>query len=800
MKLIENKSDYFQRFQNLTINRMAPGVVIEKDSLTYWRVRILFAIVLSGMLIGLFILAPSVVLAIKEKLWGLLLFDVLAWPIGISILFSRRLRYKIRAALALIFFYTLGLVIIISVGPLSGGPIWLFAFAVLVGVLLGSKAAIMALTINAITLTITIWLISAGIFGHTFPFFNTMEAMITAGVNFMFLNTIAALSVAVLVKGLISTHLKEKTLYSTLQKESLHLIEAKKKLEHEVEERLHTEEVLRESEEKEKLRNQIADIFLTKTDEEMYGEVLSFVLDIMKSKFGVFGYIDENGALVCPTMTKDIWDKCQMADKDIIFPEDTWGDSIWGKGLRIRKSAYSNKPFKVPQGHVPIDRCLTAPLVFQDRSIGLLTVANKTEDYVDSDKEVLETVAEYVAPVLHAMLERKQAEKELQESKEKLVRSKKMESLGLMAGGIAHDLNNILSGIVSYPDLLLMDLSKDSPIRKPVEIIKESGQRAADVVSDLLTVARGVATGKEVMSLNTLVEEYLNSAEYLKLNKMHPSFTMETKLDSDLLNIHCSPTHIKKILMNLVANASDAIEDSGTITISTTNKYLDEPLKGYEDVRTGEYALFTISDDGSGISSKDLERIFEPFYTKKIMGRSGTGLGLAVVWNTVQDHDGYINVKSGDKGTIFELYFPVTRDEVSVTNDDVLFEDYIGHGEKILVVDDENRQREIASELLTKLGYSAEAVSSGVEAVEYLKNNSVDLIVLDMIMPKGMNGRETYGEIIKIHPDQKAIIASGFAETADVKAAQKLGAGKYIKKPYTMEKIGIAVKEELEKC
>jgi len=209
MKPIEKISGYFKRFQILAMNRMAPGVVIEKDSLTYWRVRILFAIVLTGLLIGLFAFVPGVALAIKKKLWGLLLFDVVGWPVGISVLFSRRLRYEIRAAIVLIFFYALGLVIIISVGPLSGGPIWLFAFAVLVGVLLGSKAAIMALTVNATTLTITSWLISAGKFGHTFLFFDTMEAMIAACTSFMFLNTIATISVAVLVKGLISTHQKE---------------------------------------------------------------------------------------------------------------------------------------------------------------------------------------------------------------------------------------------------------------------------------------------------------------------------------------------------------------------------------------------------------------------------------------------------------------------------------------------------------------------------------------------------------------------------------------------------------------
>jgi len=219
------------------------------------------------------------------------------------------------------------------------------------------------------------------------------------------------------------------------------------------------------------------------------------------------------------------------------------------------------------------------------------------------------------------------------------------------------------------------------------------------------------------------------------------------------------------------------------VTISTFNRYLDEPLKGHDDVRTGEYVVLSVSDNGRGISSKDIERIFEPFYTKKVMGRSGTGLGLAVVWNTVQDHNGYINVETSERGTVFELYFPVTRKEIAAEKEPVDLKGYMGHGEKILVVDDEESQREIAIGILTKLGYHAEAVSGGEEAIAYVKENPVDLIVLDMVMPKGMNGRETYKEIIKVRPGQKAIIASGYAQTEEVTAAQDLGAGKYIKKP-----------------
>ncbi len=393
----------------------------------------------------------------------------------------------------------------------------------------------------------------------------------------------------------------------------------------------------------------------------------------------------------------------------------------------------------------------------------------------------------------------KQAEMALRKSEDKLARLKRMESLGLMAGGIAHDLNNILSGIVSYPDIILMDLPEDSPLRKPVYTIKESGQRAADVVSDLLTIARGVAMGKNVFNLNIIVKDYLKSAEFQKLKQTYPFVSFKTDLETDLLNINCSLTHLKKTLMNLVGNAAEAINERGTVTISTMNRYLDEPLKGYEDVRQGEYTILSVSDDGSGISPEDLERIFEPFYTKKVMGKSGTGLGLAVVWNTVQDHEGYINVESGEKGTTFDLYFPITRGEMPAEEEHLPLDDYIGNGEKILVVDDEEDQRDIACRLLARLGYSAEAVSSGEEAVEYLKRHSVDLVVLDMIMFPGMNGYETYSKAVQINPNQKAIIASGFAETEDVKAAQNLGAGQYIKKPYTLENIGIAIRDELER-
>jgi PAS domain S-box-containing protein len=394
---------------------------------------------------------------------------------------------------------------------------------------------------------------------------------------------------------------------------------------------------------------------------------------------------------------------------------------------------------------------------------------------------------------------RKRTEKERMELEKKLARSQKMESIGLLSGGVAHDLNNVLSGIVSYPELILMDLPLNSKLRKPLETIQECGNKAAGLAQDLLTVAKGVAIQKEPLNLNSVVGDYLNSLEFKDLKHLHPKVTVKITPDLELLNINGSYDHIRKAVMNLVLNASESIEVSGNIKISTHNRYLDRPLRGYDDVNIGEFAVISISDDGPGVSSEDLERIFEPFYTKKIMGRSGTGLGLTVVWNVVQDHEGYINVKTDKSGTTFELYFPIIREEISVRDSSISINDYKGSKELILVVDDEESQREISCRMLETLGYQTKSVPSGEECIEYLKKNSVDLILLDMIMDPGMNGRETYERIIKIHPYQKAVIVSGFAETDEVKKAQKLGAGRYIKKPLTLKTIGLAVQEELRK-
>ena len=396
--------------------------------------------------------------------------------------------------------------------------------------------------------------------------------------------------------------------------------------------------------------------------------------------------------------------------------------------------------------------------------------------------------------------ERIRADREKRDLEERLVRSKKMEALGLLAGGVAHDLNNVLSGIVSYPELILMDLEMDHPIRSMLLTIQRSGQKAAAIVQDLLALARRGVTSMTVLNLNeSVIQDYLESPEFEKLCAFHPQVNIKTDFSPDLLNIKGSPIHLKKAVMNLISNAAEAQPDGGSITVRTENRYLDRPLRSYDHVAEGDYVVLRIEDEGMGIAPEDMERIFEPFYTKKVMGRSGTGLGMAVVWGTVQDHQGYINVESQEgKGTSIELYFPISREAHRVTEEAPSVESYKGHGESVLVIDDVQEQREIVTALLTRINYRVNAVESGEKALEYLNDHSADILVLDMIMDPGIDGLETYQRILRHHPNQRAVIASGYAENERVREAHRLGAGTYIRKPYTLEKIAVAIKTSLQ--
>ncbi len=233
--------------------------------------------------------------------------------------------------------------------------------------------------------------------------------------------------------------------------------------------------------------------------------------------------------------------------------------------------------------------------------------------------------------------------------------------VGQMAGGIAHDLNNILSGLVSYPELLLMQLPADSSLRKPIGVIHESGLRAAVSVSDLLTASRDIAAYRNANAVNALALESLQSQDWEQLCKLYPGIRVETKLTDKDTKTLCSSVHLGKCIINLVQNAAESLAGEGRIELTTDVRSVAEAESARLEISSGEYLLLSVSDDGAPISEADLAHLFEPFYTKKQMGRNGSGIGLAVVKAVAEDHGGTVRVVSSETGNCFTMYLPMVQ-------------------------------------------------------------------------------------------------------------------------------------------
>lgn len=406
-------------------------------------------------------------------------------------------------------------------------------------------------------------------------------------------------------------------------------------------------------------------------------------------------------------------------------------------------------------------------------------VARRTRELDDSNRKLKKEMADRIA------------------LEDQLVRSQKMEAIGTLAAGVAHDLNNILSGILGYPDLLLSMIQEDDAMYKPLCAIRQSGRKAAAIVQDMLTMARHFVAVKEPLDLSDVVKDVLDSPEYLAICDSNPHIRIETRFASDLYPVLGSAVHLGKMVINLISNAAESMEEGGSIIVGLSREQLTETRKGYSLVTPGNYVKLTVTDQGAGISRDDLEHIFEPFFTKKKMGRSGSGLGMTVVWDTVNHHDGYIDIDSKqDQGTTITIYLPKAEQELPKAEGANVKEDLTGQGERILVVDDMAEQREMATAIFQKLGYMVDAVPSGESALAYLNEKPADLLLLDMVMEPGLDGLDTFKRALSIYPEQKAVIASGYTKNDRVQSALELGAS-FIHKPYRLEEIARAVKSML---
>jgi len=399
---------------------------------------------------------------------------------------------------------------------------------------------------------------------------------------------------------------------------------------------------------------------------------------------------------------------------------------------------------------------------------------------------------------LYDITDRKSAESEKENLQKQLLQTQKLEAIGVLAGGVAHDFNNILGAIIGYAEISLEDLPADSATCRNIEKILDAAQRSSRLTRQLLIFARKQASSPKIIDLNESVETMLKMLQRL----IGENITLAwLPASGNSCKVKIDPTHLDQILVNLCVNARDAIDNIGQITIKIGTFDFDETTSQvYVDCKPGSYVRLSVADNGCGMNAETLQHVFEPFFTTKGIGK-GTGLGLSTVYGIVRQCKGFINVYSEcDIGTTFNIYLPLHKDNNEITESDVMETIPLGNNETILLVEDDAMLIEVSQNILRKLGYHVLSATAPEQALEIVEDKStkIDLVLTDVIMPQ-MNGRELVDSILEKRPEVKFLFMSGY--TADVVLHHGVTDGDtfFISKPFSKKEIAFKIKDVLNK-
>ncbi len=543
------------------------------------------------------------------------------------------------------------------------------------------------------------------------------------------------------------------------------------------------------------LNNRIANVFLTSGQEDMYAEALDVILNALESRFGYFGYIDDSGDLICPSVTRDGWNSSQKNNKHFVYPKSSWG-GFWVQSLIEKKPFLKNESLHSPVGNMELENVLSEPIIHRDKLIGHYLIANKPGGYSPEDQALLESVAVQTAPVLSALLEENRQKQEHEKLEAQYRQAQKMEAVGRLAGGIAHDFNNMLMVINGHAEIAQTNVSPSQPLYENLQEIKKAAQRSADLTRQLLAFARKQTVSPKVLNLNDTVEGMLKMLQRLIGEDIDLAWAPGT----DLWQVKMDTSQIDQILANLCVNARDAIAGIGKVTIETGNVRFDEEYcSEHAGFTLGEYVQLAVSDNGCGMDKDTLAQVFDPFFTTKKHGE-GTGLGLATVYGVVKQNGGFINVYSEPgQGTAFKIYFPRhtgEEDALQVKRD--IKTDSRG-SETVLLVEDEPSLQNLGAKVLERLGYRVLATSNPLHAIELAENHSgeIDLLLTDVIMPE-MNGRDLADTLKAQFPNLKILFMSGYPDNViDHHGILDKGVN-FLEKPFMPESLTMKVRGILD--
>lgn len=390
--------------------------------------------------------------------------------------------------------------------------------------------------------------------------------------------------------------------------------------------------------------------------------------------------------------------------------------------------------------------------------------------------------------------ERKRAEEEKKELEGKLLQAQKLEAIGTLAGGVAHDFNNVLMAIQGYASLMLLRIDSDHPHHQHIKGIEDSVQSAATLTKQLLGFARRGKYDVKPTNVNNLIHK---SSEMF--GRTRKEIDIHRKCQEDIWTVEVDRSQIEQVLLNLYVNGWHAMDKGGNLYIETTNVVLDEGYTKPFDLEPGNYVKISVTDSGEGMDEATQQRIFEPFFTTKEMGR-GTGLGLATAYGIIKTHAGIITVDSRKgQGTTFEIYLPASQKDVA-TEEKKLANEISKGTETVLIVDDEHRVLDVGKKMLKSLGYKVLIASDGKEAIEVHKkhDDQIHLVILDMIMPR-MGGGEAYDKMKDINPSVKVLLSSGYSIEGEATEILERGCNGFIQKPFRMNELAQKIREILDK-
>ncbi len=710
---------HYLKIHQFVLERVIWPYSLEEDNLHRWRAHVLSSILIASMFFGLFTYIAILEFLISKEKYFLIFVDFTGLILCASLIFVDKIRYEVRSSILLLAFYLIGITIILSMGPLSGGPAWLFTFAILAGVLFGNIAAFVAILMNAAFMGLIGGLVLTGNYGADLPFLNSIPLMCSVLINFLALNTIAIVSISALVKGSFRLYNNMKNLANNLQEERFHLIQTKKSLEYEITERKLAEKEIWKLNQFRKSIIENANIWLSVLDEK--GKVIVW----NRAAESISGYTKDK-----VVNNSKIW--------KWLYPNLEYRNTI------LKKANEINKRDEVIEGfETVIHRSDGEKRIISWHSRKLINDDNNPIGFISIGRDITENA---------------QAHEEKENAQKLAAEHKELSLVGQVAGKMAHDFNNVLAIIMGNAEIGLMQCM-DENIKQILELIFKQTLSGRNLTKNLVAFAKNHEPKQEFFKITDKIDLVL------KLMKRDlEGIEIIRKDQPELPELLADPGMIEHVFVNLIQNS-----------IHATGKE-ENPIIYIRSYAVDDVILIEIEDNGCGIPREHLENIYVPSFTLKGSNdetRSydikikGTGYGMSNVRKYIKQHCGLITVDSEfSKYTRFTITLPVMKKKLTEIERTEIQKERKHFKKRILLVEDEFEISHFQQQFLSHppLDHTVDIATNGQVAMDLFEKNKYDFISLDYVLPGKINGMDVYNHVRKDSKNIPILFLSGNIE------------------------------------